>query len=246
MKINNRISYVLTIISMISLLAACKNNAKSTESIYEKAYKMAADAKDYHSACNNLLMMLQEDSAGKPWIYDSLAFYHYFYLAQPNSLQNNITAKYFVNKGLELNSKNIHLRELQAKILLNDQKDTQSYAAFENLWNETKDYTFWWDMTVVEMLRGKTVVADSMIKLALNDAELDKKTVRSEDPQYKVKEEIPARAAFLYLRAQMEAPVNPRKCMETLEECLKIAPDFFLPKLMISQIQQQAAQGYNR
>ena len=141
MKLKFKSIVILTIVLGTLLSAACNQKTKKGASEFLKTYKMAQQAQDYQAAIGCLLQLVAEDSAGNAWAYDSLAFYHYFYLITPGVVRNTQVPKYYAQKGLDINPENVFLAEIKAKLDLEEQKieinelshDT-SYSEFFHLW----------------------------------------------------------------------------------------------------------------
>lgn len=244
MKVYFPFILLMTAVLVISLPESCVNKGKKSTIPELKAYRMAVSAQDYPTAAAILTNIAAADSAGNPWVYDSLAFYHYFYLFQPGVVRNTHTAKYYANHGLTLNPNNEFLIELIAKLNLEEQKDTLAYAAFESLWKKTGDYTYWWDMAFIQVYaRGDTKYADTMIQIALTAPESENKTVRLEHIQERVREKVSARAAFHYLRATMfMVKKDPNMAAQALVEALKLSPEFYVAKRSLYELQRGNAQ----
>ncbi|MBL7812654.1 MAG: hypothetical protein JNL57_10565 [Bacteroidetes bacterium] len=238
-------SALLTTVICFALLVSCNSSPKKAESAYRKMYDHARLAQDYHTAISALTLMAVHDSAGNPWVYDSLAFYHYFYNYTPGVVRNPNTPLYYAQKGLDIAPGNVFLKELKGKLQLEMGKDTLSYNLFSELWQQTHDYTYWWDMTFIQLgARGRFQDADSMILMVMSTPESDSKKVRLEHIPERMREEVPAKAAFLYLKGIMlNAQKQPLKAAETWNEALKIAPDFYAVKRSFYEMQQAAQQG---
>jgi tetratricopeptide (TPR) repeat protein len=236
MKLRNLLLFALSLVA----LASCTNKAKS----YKKAYEMNLAAGDYRSAIVTLEMWMAEDSTIQSWAFDSLAHFHYFYTAAADQqVRNPKTPMYFVDRGLQLKSKNTFLREIKAKLLLEEGKDTASIVIFKELWDETKDQTFWWDMCFVEMARGDMMGCDSMVSKALADPKINDKKVRMEHIAAGIKEEVNAKAAYIYLQALMlRSTGNIMACANALQAALEIEKDFYAAKQSIVDLQRAYAQ----
>lgn len=105
---------------------------------------MGVAAGDYHAASNALVLWLNQDSSIQKWAYDSLAYFHYFHLGgSGEQVRNPKTPLYYAEAGLKQNPKNTFLREIKAKLLLEQGKDTTSMVMFRDLYDETKDQTYW-------------------------------------------------------------------------------------------------------
>jgi hypothetical protein len=83
-----------------------------------------------------------------------------------------------------------------------------------------------------------------MITAVLGNPETESKTVRLEFPQERVRETVPAKAAFMYLRASFKLEKNQaREAAALLQETLKIAPEFYGAKRLMYMMQQQQQGG---
>lgn len=244
MKLRNLYYAFLTLIVVLLLPTACQSNKKKSGSVSNKSYQMAREAQDYQSAATFLVEMAKEDSAANTWVYDSLAFYHYFYLFTPGVVRNTHTAKYFAQKGLEANPGNDFLAEIKAKLELEEQNINLAESTFQGLWKKTNDHTYWWILAFIQAhAKQNYKSADSMIEMALSEPATDNKTVRLEHIQERIRETVPAKAAFLYLKSTTLMVQN--KVMESanlLNEALKIAPNFYAAKRSIYDLQQASQQ----
>lgn len=244
MKSRHNVYTLLTTFLVILLPYSCKYSNKTTESKSLKAYQIAQSAQDYPAATGFLIKMAAEDSASQPWVYDSLAFYHYFYLITPGVVRNTHTARFYAQRGLEINPENHFLAEIKAKLDLEDQKVEIAQSSFQTLWNKTKDYTYLWILTYMDAAsKGGMKTADSVITAVLGNPEAEKKTVRLDFPQERVRETVPAKSAFMYLRASFLLEQN--KVMDAaslLNEVLKMTPEFYGAKRLVYMIQQQGGQ----
>lgn len=218
----------------------CTEKGKESDSISVKSYEIARLAQDYHAAASHLTEMAALDSSGKPWVYDSLAFYHYFYLVTPGVVRNTHTAKFYAQKGLDINPSNHFLMEIKAKLDLEDQKVEIAQASFDKLWKTTNDYTYLWILSYIEAMRQDGLkTADSVCQAVLSNPAAEKKTVRLEFPQERVQETVQARAAFLYLRASFFLDrKNSNGAAELLKEAMKLEPNFYGASRLIYMMQQ--------
>lgn len=234
---------VLTLILVGLLPAGCKTKGTNTPNTLMKAYTLAKDAQDYPTAASLLVQLVAADSAKNAWAYDSLAFYNYFYLYNPGVVRNSHTAKYYAQMGLNINPSNNFLLEIKAKMDLEDQQVDIAQASFRNLWGKTNDYTYWWILSFIEAHANNNYArADSMIATAMADPAVEKKTVRMEHIQERIRETVPAKAAFLYLKSTTYM-VQKRfqEAADLLKQALEIAPDFYAAKRSIYEMQQGAA-----
>jgi hypothetical protein len=237
--------YLMTIAGLT--LGSCTSNSKDNG--YKKAYDLSQKAGDHVSSSQILLQWVANDSSIGQWAYDSLAFYHYYYAANPATVRNPSVSLFYVEKGLALNGKNEFLKDIKGKLLLEQGKDTLSYNTFMELWNTTNNYSYYWDMAFIETARGKMNVVDSMIQVIMKAPDNLTKKVKMEHLQAQVIEEVPAKAAFLYLNALLQ---NSRRDMigsaESIKEALQIAPKFYAAQRFIVDMQRAAsqAQGGNR
>lgn len=237
-----KFAFLITIIAGIALsIQSCGNKQASP---LEKAYNMAVEAKDYTSATQLLTQWVCTDSTISHWAYDSLSYYHYFYNgANPNVVRDPKTAMFYVDKGLKYNSKSNNLRELKAKLLLEQGKDTASLILFRDLWQDTKENTYWWDMCFVEMARGNILAADSMITLAIDNTSASKGEVRMEHIQARVKESVPSKAAYIYLQALIyQSKGDAMGAATAYQAALKIFPNFYAARQGIIDLQRMVSQ----
>jgi tetratricopeptide (TPR) repeat protein len=240
MKLKSKVYAVLTIVLVTLLPLGCAQKSKSKDTGNLKAYKKAQLAQDYVAAVPLLLKLVNEDSAAYVWAYDSLAFYHYFYLITPGVVRNTYTPKYYAQRGLDINPENSFLSEIKAKLELEDQNIQIAQGIFQRLWKKTNDYTYLWILTYMDALdKNGMTSADSVITIALGNPETEGKTVRLDFPQERIRETIPANAAFIYLRASFLLDKgNVMEATNLLNEALKIVPNFYGAKRLVYMIQQ--------
>ena len=233
--------FYLIIIAGLTL-GSCSSNSK--ENGYKKAYELSQKAGDHVSSSQILLQWVANDSSISNWAYDSLAFYHYYYAANPATVRNPSVSMSYVEKGLSMNGNNEFLKDIKGKLLLEQGKDTLSNNTFMELWNTTKNYSYYWDMAFIETARGKMNVVDSMIQVIMKAPDNLTKKVKMEHLQAQVIEEVPAKAAFLYLNALLQ---NSRRDMigsaESIKEALQIAPKFYAAQRFIVDMQRAASQA---
>lgn len=230
-------------LSLVTLMAGISACTQKTDSL-EKSYKMAVAAGDYRAAGNALVLWLNQDSSIQNWAYDSLAYIHYFHLGgSGEQVRNPKTPLYYAEAGLKQNAKSTFLREIKAKLLLEQGKDTASMVMLRDLYDETKDQTYWWDMCFVEMARGNVMGCDSMVTLALADPKVADKKVRMEHIAAGVAETVNAKAAFIYLQALMlRGAGDVMASANALEAALKEDKDFYAAKQSILDLQRMYAQ----
>lgn len=230
----------LSLVTLIAGISACTQKTNSSE----KSYRMAVAAGDYRTAGNALVLWLNQDSSIQNWAYDSLAYIHYFHLGgSGEQVRNPKTPLYYAEAGLKQNAKSTFLREIKAKLLLEQGKDTASMVMLRDLYDETKDQTYWWDMCFVEMARGNVMGCDSMVTLALADPKVADKKVRMEHIAAGVAETVNAKAAFIYLQALMlRGAGDVMASANALEAALKEDKDFYAAKQSILDLQRMYAQ----
>lgn len=216
---------------------------QAQESGFKKSYDLAQKSQDHTTSAQILTQWVANDSSISKWAYDSLAFYHYFYAVNPSVVRNPITAMFYVDKGLTINSNNEFLKEIKGKLLLEQGKDTLSYNMFFDLWKSTQNYTYYWDMAFIETARGRISVVDSMIQQIMKAPDNLQKKVRLAHLEAQIQEEVPAKAAFLYLNSLLQ---NSRRdilgAAQSLQEALKIAPKFYAAQRTIVEMQRAEAQ----
>ena len=227
-------------LTIVAGMSACNQKQQS----FEKTYKMGVTAGDYRAASNALLLWINQDSSIQKWAYDSLAYMHYFHLGgSSEQVRNPKTPLYYAEAGLKQNPKNTFLREIKAKLLLEQGKDTASMVMFRDLYDETKDQTYWWDMCFVEMARGNVMGCDSMVTLALADPKIGDMKVRMDHIAASVSESVNAKAAFIYLQALMlRAAGDIMASANALEAALKEDKNFYAAKQSILDLQRMYAQ----
>ena len=237
----------LKILSLVALMAGISACTQKTDSL-EKTYRMGVSAGDYHAASNALVLWLNQDSSIQNWAYDSLAYIHYFYLGgSSEQVRKPKTPLFYAEAGLKRNPKNTFLREIKAKLLLEQGKDTASMVMFRDLYDETKDQTYWWDMCFVEMARGNVMGCDSMVTIALADPKVGDKKVRMEHIAAGVSESVNAKAAYIYLQALMlRGTGDIMASANALEAALKEEKNFYAAKQSILDLQRLYAQQQSR
>lgn len=210
--------------------------------IYEKALLVG----DMKTATTALQVLITQDPDKYPWAYDSLAFYHYFH-ANPQELSRNTsTVSYMIDKGLSFNADNLYLLELKARILLIDQDDTGAVALFSSLFDKTGDYTYKWYTLYIEIMRGNVKSAETEVNKVISGTIATLKKVRLDHLPEHIRENVPVKAAFLYLRGmiqQLRGQYQP--LANTLKESLKIYPQFYLAAKTLDEL-RQASQGMIR
>lgn len=230
-------------LSLVALMAGISACTQKTDSL-EKSFKMAVAAGDYRAAGNALVLWLNQDSSIQTWAYDSLAYIHYFHLGgSGEQVRNTKTPLFYAEAGLKRNPKNTFLREIKAKLLLEQGKDTASMVMLRDLYDETKDQTYWWDMCFVEMARGNVMGCDSMVTLALADPKVGEKKVRMEHIAAGVTESVSAKAAYIYLQALMlRSAGDVMASANALEAALKEDKNFYAAKQSVLDLQRMYAQ----
>lgn len=234
-------NYFYILLLIVTVTSCSQNNSQNS---YKKAYDLAQKSGDHVASSQILLQWVANDSTISKWAYDSLAFFHYYYAANPATVRNPSVAMFFVDKGLSVNDQSEFLKDIKGKLLLEQGKDTLSYEMFESLWKSTKNYSYYWDMAFIETARGRLDVVDKMIQEVLNAPDNLTKKVKMEHLQAQVIEEVPAKAAFLYLNALLQ---NSRRDMmgsaESIKASLQIAPKFYAAQRFIVDMQRAASQA---
>jgi hypothetical protein len=236
-------------IAKISSDQKFKESAQDLKNKEYKIYKNALASYDYVLAASQLARLSEIDTANRKIYYDSLSFFHYFYLMDPNSVRPNNAAYYYTLKGLDLNPNNEFLLETKGKLDLEDHRDTMALGIFNRLYKKTGDLTYLYEITFVQLqINSNLKFTDSIINKVTKNIESELKTVRLDYLQEKFQQEVPAKAAFLYLRAVIQFGVqqNKQKAIKTLEEILKIAPDYYYAKGMLQQLKNPQQSQQNR
>jgi predicted Zn-dependent protease len=233
--------YIMTVFLTVSLLSAC-NNLQKKETRNHRLFTSARAAQDYQTAITALSLMATEDSAQYPWAIDSLAFYHFFYLNIPGLVKNPSTALHYCDKGLASNPDNEFLKELKGKLLLSQGNDSLAMELFSALWSKNKDYTYLWEMTFINLAKGNALYCDSIARMVVNSPDAASKKVRFTHPEVALQESVDARAAFLFFDALLKNNQgNFIGAAEILGKCLDYAPNFYLAKKGIYEMQQNAS-----
>lgn len=201
-------------------------------------YKTALAMGDRNLAAGSLVRLLQLDSSQGSWAYDSLVYYHYLYLITPGFPRQSMAAAYYTEKGLALNPKNAFLLETKAKLLLEAQQDSAAFKIFRSLWETHGDYTYLWEMTYMDLYIFENIKkVESTIAEVTGNKLSQMRMVRVESLEEHRIDEIPAKAAFLYLRAILQsAKGQTAAAKKTLEEVVKIAPGFLSAQRALFQI----------
>ena len=229
------------LLSLMLIMFSCKQGANQTkESDFKKGYELAHKSLDRESTISILTQWLANDSSISNWAYDTLAYYHYFFKVNPGAVRNPSTPMFYAEKGLDINKGNTFLKDIKAKLLLEKGKDTLAFAMFEDLWKQTNDYTYYWDMTYIEIARGNITKAEEMITAVLNSGDkIEGKKVKMEAITAQITENIAAKAAFTYLNALVK---NVKRdvigSFELLKKCIEIEPNFYAAKRDIMELQR--------
>lgn len=234
----------LQIIALIGIIAlgAC-NTQQSKTNNFEQTFELAQKAGDKDAMVYSLTHWLANDTSAPAWVLDSLAFYHYFYKNTPGTVRDPKTALFYTNKGIQDNGSSEFLRDIRAKLMLEQGEDTAAVKEFNALWKETQNPTYYWDLTMIEILRGNLKGADSMITAAQQNEDIKGKLVDLEDLQGQIRQSVKSEVAFMYLRGQhYMAQRELMKAAEQLQKTLELDPNFVLAKRAIMEIQRYSAQ----
>lgn len=232
----------LYIIMAFAGLSACQNNSQSSTSGLKATYDLALEAQDRETVISTLTQWVAQDSSVDAWVLDTLAYYHYFYKVIPGMVRSSKTPMFYVEMGLQKNPNSLFLRDIKAKLLLEEGKDTIAFEMFNRMWKETQDPTYYWDLTWIETARGRMSVADSMITVALSDAALKTKKVAMEHIQAQITERVATEAAFLFLKYQLSvANRNIMQGADYLQKALEIEPNFYAARRSIVDLQRMSA-----
>lgn len=205
-------------------------------------YEKAAYVQDIPTARASLQMLLTLSNE-YPWAYDSLAFYHYFHASPQDLARSTFSVNYYIREGLKIDSSNLFLREIKARVLLIEQNDTASYSLFNQLWEKTGDYTFLWYMSYIEAARGNIKALEKTVNKILSSDILPTKKVRLDHLPEHLREVVPVKPAFLYLRSVIyQSKGQYQQMANVLKESLKIYPDFYLGSKTLAEL-RQASQG---
>jgi tetratricopeptide (TPR) repeat protein len=229
-------SRVITLEDSVNLLK--KQQLSGQINTEFEVYKTALVSGDRTLAASSLVRLIALDPAQGYWAYDSLSFYHYLYLFTPGLPRQSQAALYFTNQGLSMNPTNAFLLETKAKLYIELGKDSASYDIFKSLWDKYGDYTYLWEMTYVDLYIFENIKrVEAVIAEVVKNKESEVYKVRVEQLEEHIIESIPAKAAFLYLRAILQnAQGQSAKSKKTLEEVIKIAPSFLSAQRALYQI----------
>jgi hypothetical protein len=223
-------------------LSACQSNSKSSTAGLKATYDLALKAQDRETVISTLTQWVAQDSSVDAWVLDTLAYYHYFYKVIPGMVRSSKTPMFYTEMGLKKNPNSLFLRDIKAKLLLEEGKDTIAFEMFSQMWKETQDPTYFWDLTWIEIARGRMAVADSMITVALTDATLKPKKVAMEHIQAQITERVATEAAFLFLKYQLSvANRNIMQGADYLQKALEIEPNFYAARRSIVDLQRMSA-----
>ncbi len=232
----------LYILMAIMGLSACTNKQSDSNEQLKATYQLALEAQDRETVISTLTHWVAQDSTVESWVLDTLAYYHYFYKVIPGMVRSSNTPMFYTNKGLLNNPKSLFLRDIKAKLLLEEGKDTAAFDMFQVMWEETKDPTYYWDLTWIQIARGRMSEADSMISVAMSNTELKDKKVAMEHIQAQLTERVATEAAFLFLKYQLAvANRNIMEGAEYLQKALEIEPNFYAARRSIMDLQRMSA-----
>jgi hypothetical protein len=225
-------------------LISCQETGNKRIEVLKRTYDMAQAAQDRETSIAVLTEWIATDSAVDAWVIDSLAYFHYFYKVIPGVVRSPETPKYYTEMGLKRNPQSVFLRDIKAKLLLEEGKDTLAYAMFESMWKETKDPTFFWDLTWIQIARGLLREADTMINMALSDTSLKSKKVAMEHIQAQITENVSTEPAFLFLKYQLlVANRNIAQGELFLQKALELEPNFYAARRSMIDLQRMRAQA---
>ena len=232
----------LYILLAIASLSACESKKQSQTDVLKSTYQLALQAEDRETVISSLTQWVAQDTAVDAWVLDTLAYYHYFYKVIPGMVRSSKTPMFYTEKGLSQNPNSLFLRDIKAKLLLEEGKDTAAFEMFEVMWEETKDPTYYWDLTWIQIARGRMAEADSMISIAMSNTELKDKKVAMEHIQAQLTERVSTQAAFLFLKYQLAvANRNIMQGAEFLQKALEIEPNFYAARRSIMDLQRMSA-----
>jgi len=233
--------YIYTLL-VIAGLTACDAKKTSQIDVLKSTYQLALAAEDRETVISTLTQWVAQDTAVESWVLDTLAYYHYFYKVIPGMVRSSKTPMFYTQKGLDKNPNSLFLRDIKAKLLLEEGKDTAAFEMFDVMWKETQDPTYYWDLTWIQIARGRMAEADSMISVALNDVALKEKKVVMEHIQAQITERVYKEAAFLFLKYQLSvANRNIMQGAEFLQKALEIEPNFYAARRSIVDLQRMSA-----
>lgn len=234
--------------SRIALDFRLKEEAKSKIDLEFAVFDAARKCGDYATATAAATKITLMDSSTRSVLYDTLAFYHYFYLSQLNSAVTGSAEKYYITEGLKLNPNNSFLLHLKAMTPKNEAETKFTFSTLSTMFKETGDYTYLYEYSFMQILLNKNwKYIDSISRVVLKDPTISNKVVHVQIRDNKVQQTIPVRAVFLYLKATYQGNVlgNFAACKKSLEESLKIAPDYLQSQNMYQELLTQAQQmGY--
>lgn len=242
MKVHFLRVYNLTIACSILLLSfGCKNSnsSKSAESLNKKIYEQARIAGDY-TTCLYALNAISLEDTSAAWVWDSLVYYHYFYNGQQGGDPKPI--KYYLDKGLKTSKSNL-LKFIKSRIDFSLQ-EPDAVAIMENLWSETKNFTYLFDLVKMKYLKGNVREADSLMMIGLNSKESETASVDFLEQQYQYNGKAKARAAFVYLEGQLAATQNNFAVFnDKMKQSIQIDSTFQLPKYLLQRLEYERMQN---
>ena len=137
-----------------------------------------------------------------------------------------------------MNPKNAFLLEIRAKLFIEQGKDSAAYKIFSELWDKSGDYTYLWEMTYVDLYIYENIKkVEAVIAEIIKNKQSEVFKVRVEQLEEHTIQSIPAKAAFLYLRVILQSAQGQiPKAKKTLEDVIKIAPEFLSAQRALYQL----------
>jgi len=222
-----------------ALFISCRQNSLelSKAAMEQKVFENARKVGD-RGTCITALHRIAVLDSSATWVNDSLAYYYYFYLQNPNA------AGHYVDISLKLKPEDIGMNELKAKVDIQEQKDSAGIARFEKLWNRTKDYTFRYKIAETHIITGRVEKAESIVDSLLGLNPLPSGMVRFESAEANNQRQIPLAAAFTYLKSYLALIRGDRAlAVKIIDRCLELKPDFILAQELKMNMTRPNTQG---
>lgn len=244
MNNKTQLTFIISIclLSLLFLTNSCTGNSKK-QKIDEimKVYTMARANGDYYTSIVKLNELLALDST-RTEFYDSLSN-HYFAVL----LMNQRPAEVYIAKSLKLNGNNVKILELSAIVDISKRDSIHMLSAENKLataYTLSKDYTYYFDMIRVMMMRGSFRESDSLITSVLKMTPIPDKIIKVRNDANGTVQGIKLEAAMYFLKAALA--INIRKydmALALLQKSTSINPEFELANELGNQLMQSMKGG---
>jgi tetratricopeptide (TPR) repeat protein len=223
---------LVLIITVMSIIVACKPSNNSNTSDYEKVLSKSYQIKDYHTAIAAIQMLLVQDSTQKQYL-DSLPE---LYVA----VRNMDAAEHYTDLALKDKPNNEKLMQLKALCLENKGDFEGTLDIMNKLYVSTKKLSYLYQLTAIQLQGGDLDNAKKGIKsledqMANSTDSVDFMLSETE------KQKVPIRSAVYHLKAYTLA--QNRDLMgakDYWEKALKEYPQFMAAREAYMQLMQGA------